>query len=225
MEHINILIVDDHKIIINGIKSLLEDADDIRIAGEANDGQEALDFLRQNPDIEVVLMDVRMPNKDGIQATQEITQLFPDVRVMALTMFDDNQYITNMLQAGARGYILKNTSKQELIRAIRMVADGETYFSSDVTSVVMSTFMAKSNSQGTNGKMSDFDPSELTSREVEILQLIAQELTNKEIADKLNISPRTVHSHRRNLMQKIGVKNTAGLVRFAIQNGIIKGAK
>lgn len=220
METINILIVDDHKIIINGIKSLLEDATDICILSEAADGLEAIQSIKNVSDIQLVLMDIRMPNMDGVQATREITAQFPHIKVVALTMFDDNQYITSMLQAGARGYILKNTGKQELIRAIRLVAEGGTYFSSDVTSVVMSTYMNKSTPTAVS-RGTELDPSQLTGREIEILKLIAFELTNKEIADKLIISPRTVHSHRRNLMQKIGVKNTAGLVRYALQFGIL----
>jgi DNA-binding NarL/FixJ family response regulator len=180
-------------------------------------------------------MDIKMPNKNGIETTQELLQKFPGLQIMALTMYDDEEYVTSMLQAGARGYVLKNTDQDELAEAIRQVAAGGTYFGQEAASAVMAKYMnptKKGSSAAGEGaaiaanetERDNLGPSpaevHLTSREKEILRLIASEHTNQEIADKLYISPRTVHSHRRNLMQKVGVKNTAGLVRYALQHAI-----
>jgi DNA-binding NarL/FixJ family response regulator len=220
MSAIKLLIVDDHKIIINGIRAMLEDVPHIQIIGEAYNGREAVEFVKKNHLIDLVIMDIKMPEVNGIEATKVILSEYPNIRVLGLSMFDDNLYISNMLQAGASGYILKNTDKQELITAIQKVAKGETYFSRKVTSIVMQTFVSKNIAPPQLNI--EIKPEELTYREIEILKLIAQQMTNQEIADKLQISPRTVHSHRRSLMQKMGVKNTAGLVRYAIQNNLIE---
>lgn len=219
MSAIKLLIVDDHKIIINGIRAMLENLPHIQIIGEAYNGREAVEFVN-NHSIDLVIMDIKMPEVNGIEATKAILSEHPDIKVLALSMFDDNLYISNMLQAGASGYILKNTDKQELITAIQKVAEGETYFSRKVTSVVMQTFISKNVASAQLN--TEIKPEELTYREIEILKLIAQQMTNQEIADKLQISPRTVHSHRRSLMQKMGVKNTAGLVKYAVQNNLIE---
>ncbi|MCS6905473.1 MAG: response regulator transcription factor [Bacteroidia bacterium] len=220
MSAIRLLVVDDHRIIINGIRSMLEGIEEIQIIGEAINGREAVEFVKKNAEnVDVILMDIKMPEINGIEATKQILENFPHIKVLALSMFDDNLYITSMLQAGAQGYILKNTDKQELITAIQRVGEGETYFSRKVTSVVMQTFISKN--MGIPQAGFEVKPEELTAREIEILKLIAQQLTNQEIAEKLLISPRTVHSHRRSLMQKIGVKNTAGLVRYAVQNKLL----
>jgi DNA-binding NarL/FixJ family response regulator len=219
MSPIKLLIVDDHKIIINGIRAMLENLPDIQIIGEAYNGREAIEFVNKHS-VDLVIMDIKMPEVNGIEATKAILSAYPNIKVLALSMFDDNLYISNMLQAGASGYILKNTDKQELITAIQKVAEGETYFSRKVTSVVMQTFISKNVASGRGN--AEIKPEELTYREIEILKLIAQQLTNQKIAEQLQISPRTVHSHRRNLMQKIGVKNTAGLVKYALQNKIIE---
>jgi DNA-binding NarL/FixJ family response regulator len=220
---IRVAIADDHKLIINGIRSMLADSDDIVVVGEAADGLDLLRQLEAGLDPNVILMDINMPYKNGIETTLVVTQKHPQIRVLALTMFDDEDYITSMLQNGATGYILKNTGRPELIDAIKRVSLGQPYFSKEVTSVVMSKYMAKKDNAAAGANRNNAAPLvELTNREVEILKLIACEMTNQEIADKLFISPRTVHSHRRNLMQKIGVKNTAGLVRYAIHHSLIE---
>lgn len=224
MKTLNLLLVDDHNIIINGIKAMMDEESEIKIVGQANSGEEAVKQALELP-VDVILMDIKMPGMNGIQATEEILAKKPDVKIIALTMFDDDDYITSMLQAGARGYVLKNTGKKELLSAIEKVAEGETYFSGEVTSAIMKRYMNKGGTieQAAGKKTTTATaPIELTTREIEILRHIAYEMTNQEIADKLFISPRTVHSHRRNLMQKIGVKNTAGLVRYAIQYGLLE---
>jgi DNA-binding NarL/FixJ family response regulator len=222
MNPVRLLVVDDHKMIINGIRSMLQDVPDIQVVAEANDGDQALATIEQQQGVDVILMDIKMPNMNGIDATQAVVKRYPQTRVLALTMFDDDDYITSMLQAGATGYILKNTGRDELVEAIRRVSLGQPYFSKEVTSAVMSKYMARREGIGGSSRVSTLPPIELTNREIEILKLIALEMTNQEIADKLFISPRTVHSHRRNLMQKIGVKNTAGLVRYAINHQMIE---
>lgn len=230
MQPVKLYIADDHNIIITGILSMLEGVENVEVLETANSGDELIQKLEgaeQQPD--VVLMDIKMPNKNGIDATRELTEKHPDLKIMALTMYDDEEYVTTMLKAGAKGYVLKNTGKEELLKAIDKVAAGETYFSNEATAAVMSRYMnAGGEGNFPNPNLGGGGKSEvgntnvtLTRREKEILKLIASEMTNQEIADKLFISPRTVHSHRRNLMQKVGVKNTAGLVRYAIQESLI----
>lgn len=216
MKKVKILIVDDHPMIRHGIKSLLDDEDKFDVADEADNGNEALKKLSKNH-FDLVIMDIKMPEMNGIEATEEIVKNYPDVKVLAISMYDEQRYIVKMLQAGALGYVLKNTGKQELMTAINTVMDGESYFSQEVSSIMMSQFMSKKT-------MSNEPVREdvvLTKRETEIIRLIAEELTNTEIADRLGISPRTVDTHRRNLLQKLDVKNTAGLVKYAIQHHIL----
>jgi DNA-binding NarL/FixJ family response regulator len=215
---IRILLVDDHKMIRDGIRALLHDTTEIVIADEAENGREALELLRGGElKVDLIVMDVRMPEMNGIEATKIIAEEFPAIPVLSLSMHDEVEYISKMLQAGASGYLLKNAGKVELVMALKKVAAGEKYFSSEVSYAMMMNYISG------DGKK-DRGPREnvqLTKREEEIIKLIASEMTNQEIADKLNISLRTVDTHRRNLLQKLGVKNTAGLVRYAIQNGLI----
>jgi len=174
-----------------------------------------IDILEKES-IDLVLMDIEMPEMDGIQTTRYLTENFEKVGVLALTMYDDESHIIKMLQVGAMGYILKSTNKKELTEAIKTVASGESYFAKEASEVIMRRFMKKK----TLSKSLAYKVA-LTRREKEVLKLIAEEFTNNEIAKKLYISARTVDTHRRNLLQKTGVKNTAGLVKYAIQNDII----
>jgi DNA-binding NarL/FixJ family response regulator len=216
---IRILLVDDHKMIRDGIRALLDDVADIEVIEEADNGRECLELIRSGevkPD--VVVMDVRMPEMTGIEATKIMSEEFPGIPVLSLSMHDEVEYISKMLQAGASGYMLKNAGKAELVSAIQKIAAGEKYFSSEVSYAMMMNYISG------EGKK-DRSPREnvvLTKREEEIIKLITSEMTNQEIADRLSISLRTVDTHRRNLLQKLGVKNTAGLVRFAIQNNLIE---
>ena len=217
MKKIRILIVDDHPMIRQGIKSLLNDKERFDVADEAANGNEALQKLSEDH-FDLVIMDIKMPEKNGIEATEEIVKRYPDVKVLAISMYDEQRYIVKMLQAGALGYVLKNTGKQELMTAIRTVMDGESYFSQEVSSIMMSQFMTRKATGVLEVSKEDIN---LTKRENEIIRLIAEELTNSQIADQLGISPRTVDTHRRNLLQKLDVKNTAGLVKYAIQHHIL----
>ena len=217
-DKIKILLVDDHQTIKDGIRAILKDVETIEVAAEASNGEEAITLLKDNP-YDMVLMDINMPKVDGIEATTFINKNFNDVKVLALTMHDDDEYILKMLQAGALGYILKTTGQQELVDAIKTVAKGESYFTQEVSSVLLGQFVKKKKT----AEKKKYKEVPLTSREKEILKLIAEEYTNQEIADKLFISPRTVDTHRRNLLLKLEVKNTAGLVRYAFKSGLIEG--
>ncbi len=217
-EPITLLLVDDHQIIRDGIKALLKDVPDVQITGEADNGQIALEMMAKHK-YAVIIMDVNMPVMNGIEATQAIVRDYPLVPVLCLSMHDEVEYISKMLQAGAHGYILKNSGKQELVNAIHKLSQGEKYFSSEVSYAMMMTYIGGSGS--TNRSSATKQNVQLTKREIEIISLIASEMTNQEIADKLSISLRTVDTHRRNLLQKLGVKNTAGLVRYAMQHNLI----
>lgn len=218
MKKVRILLVDDHPMIRHGIKALLNDVEQFEVIDEAGDGQEAIDKVA-TLDVDLVVMDIKMPNKTGIEATAEITSRFKEVKVLALSMYDEQRYIVKILQAGALGYILKNTGKQELMKAIRTVMSGESYFSQEVSSIMMSQFMSGRPTKSADLLRPDVS---LTKRETEIIKLIAEEMTNSEIAGRLGISPRTVDTHRRNLLQKLDVKNTAGLVKYALHNNLLE---
>lgn len=215
---IKLLLVDDHKIIRDGIKALFKGNDNIEIIGECNDGSEVLGFLKGNK-VDVILMDINMPAQNGIDTTKQIVDEFPDMKIIALTMHNEEGHISKMVKAGAVGYVLKNTDKAELVSAVTKVSEGGNYFNADLAEIMMSKYMK--DSPPVNKKTSLVSVDDLTNREIQILKLIAEEYTNNEIAAKLFISPRTVDTHRQNILQKLGVRNTAGLVRFAIQNEAI----
>lgn len=218
MNSINILIVDDHQMIREGIRASLSDTSDIRIVDEAASGEEALEKLKSHSSVTVVVMDISLGDgQDSVAITQKLLKLFPYLKILVLTMHDEEVHITTMLKTGASGYLLKDTGMDELVTAIRTVANGDTYFCKRVANTMMEKFMQKKKSVKT-GKI---PPEQLTKREREILQLIAEEYTNQEIAEKLFISHRTVDTHRRNLILKLNVKNTAGLVRYAIKYELV----
>ena len=203
---IKLFVVDDHQIFIDGIKALLHDIENIEIIGEANNGRQALERLKEiNAD--VVLMDIGMADLNGIETTKIILEKLPTVKIIALTMYDDQSKVAKMLRAGVKGYILKDTAKNELTQAIQTVAAGGVYYSDKV---IINTMQNISNE--TENLLS-----KLTNREIEIIKLIVKSLTNKEIAEKLSISELTVNTHRKNAMRKLMIKNTAGLVKFALE--------
>jgi DNA-binding NarL/FixJ family response regulator len=219
-ETIRILLVDDHKIVRDGIISLLQDESRYDIVGQAENGIEALDKIEQlAPDL--VLLDINMPIMDGLECARQITIKYPEVKILTLTMLNEQEHIKNMLAAGAGGYLLKNSGKEELIAAINKVMEGETYFSEEVKNLIMMDMIKKKTA---SGKISG-EPIPLTPRELDVLELIIDEYTNQEIAEKLFISVRTVDAHRRNLLEKTGSRNTAGLVKFAIENNLVKKKK
>ena len=208
---IKVLLVDDHRLIRDGIRFYLEkEGHDITIVGEANDGKQALIFLEKNPTkVDIMLTDISMPEMNGVELATEVNKNFPSVKIIALTMIKDSQYVKQMLQAGASGYLLKNAREKEIVDAVKTVYKGESYYAQEATKAIMD-FMSK--------KKQDSDVVAISKREKEVLRLIIDELSNQEIADKLFISIRTVEAHKRNLMEKTGSKTLAGLVKYAISN-------
>jgi DNA-binding NarL/FixJ family response regulator len=215
-----VLIVDDHKIVRDGIAALISSEQNISLVGQCTDGSEVVEFLKHH-DTEVILMDIMMPNMNGIEATKLAMKEFPDLKILCLSMNNEYNYIQEMLNAGAAGYILKNTGADDLLTAIKTVAEGKHYFSPEVTDIVINKHISGNKPDAKAEENAKLLQS-LTNREIEVLKLIAQEMTNVEIADKLFISRRTVDTHRQNLLQKIGTKNSIGLVRFAYSNGLIE---
>jgi DNA-binding NarL/FixJ family response regulator len=206
---IRIVIADDHRVMLDGIRALLRDVSGLEIVADALNGEELMTQVRTHqPD--VVLTDIQMPVKDGIQAATEIHAAFPQVKIIALTMLNESMFIRRMLEAGVSGYVTKNVDKDELVRVIHKVAGGEKHFSEEVTAQLMNNFSAPA--------ASPLDV--LTKREKEILTLIAQGLTDKEIAEKVFLSALTVISHRKNILSKLGLKNKVEITRFAMENGL-----
>lgn len=215
MANIRIAVVDDHEIVRDGISNLLEDEPGIDIIGEAETGKEAIAFCEDGYNLDLIIMDITMPEMDGIQATKIIKETNPDIKVLALTMLSEDQHIRKMIKAGASGYILKSSGKEELLQAIKKIMNGQHYFSDDATQAILQELV---NPEVNTTKSSE--KVNITDREMEVLELIVDEYTNQEIADELFVSVRTVDAHRRNLLQKTGAKNTAGLVKYAIKNGL-----
>ncbi|WP_135078280.1 response regulator transcription factor [Terasakiella sp. SH-1] len=204
---IRVLLIDDHPLVLDGIRSRLEDDDLIEVIAEGANGEEALALAKEHhPDI--VLMDINMPVMNGLEAAERFASDEPDVKVLMLTMHDSREYITRVLKAGAKGYILKDVSSSEMVSAIKAVYEGKTYYSSGVTDILL-------NEGGTKEVP-------LTDREKTILQLLAEGNSNKHVARELDISVRTVETHRRNIKRKLNVKTSAGLVKYAIENGIVE---
>lgn len=216
MANIRIAVVDDHEIVRDGVKMLLEDEPGLQVAFEAETGKEAVELCKKKePDL--VIMDITMPEMDGIQATKIIKNNYPDIKILALTMLSEDQHIRKMIKAGASGYILKSSGKNELIKAINSIMEGNHYFSDGATKAILQELV---NPVVTKSK--DDDEVNITERELEVLKLIVDEYTNQEIAEELFVSVRTVDAHRRNLLQKTGVKNTAGLVKYALKNKLFQ---
>ncbi len=211
-EPIKLLLVDDHPIVRRGVAACLAKEPNLLVIGEAADGYQALEKVRElHPDI--VLMDVDMPQMDGLAVTQILRKEFPQIKVLMLSMYRDTDYIVRILQSGARGYVLKDAPTDELVRAVEVVNSGESYFSSDVARVALSQFVS--------GPGNGPSPSNLTNREREVLVHIAEGFSNKEIASQLNVGVRTVETHRERIMRKLNIRNVAGLTKFAIAKGLI----
>lgn len=209
---IKIVIADDHQVVIDGLKSILDNVEDIEVVGECLNGVQVIEYLESNELPNIILLDINMPEMNGVETTRIIRRDFPMVQTLILSMYDTPEFIRNVVNAGASGYVLKNTNKNDLLAAIRTVSHGEKYYASDVVSVVMDS-MRKNESGNLN--------MEITEREKEVMRLIADGLTTNEIADKLFISAHTVNTHRKNLLSKLNIKNTASLVRYALDQGIV----
>lgn len=220
MENIKVFLVDDHKLIRDGIKAHFNNDDRFQVVGEASNGKEALEKLENSP-VDVVLMDVNMDIMDGIECTAQLKNDHPDIKVLALTMLAENKHIKEMLKAGAVGYLLKNSTEAEIKQGIISVKSGMPFYSPEVMQTVMNNLGAPVLAKK---KVSRFEPViQLSEREKEVLVLVIKEFSNQEIADKLYISKRTVDAHKRNLLEKTGAKNVAGLVIYALNHNIIDG--
>jgi DNA-binding NarL/FixJ family response regulator len=205
-----ILLVDDHSVVRQGFRMILSAQPDLEVIGEAGDGLQAVERVGElQPDL--VVMDVSMPGLNGIEATRRIMEIAPRCRVLALSMHRDAVYVREILRAGARGYLLKDAFDQDLVNAIRSIAQGQAYLSPAISDAVLSDY-----------RKHVTDPIDLlTSREREVLQLIAEGQTNKEIATRLNLSVYTVEAHRGRIMEKLNLHSTGELVRFALRKGLI----
>lgn len=215
MEKIRVLVVDDHTIVRDGIRALLGLAGDIEVVGEAENGREALDRVRELvPD--VVLMDVAMPTMDGLEATRRIHREFPQTKVLALTQYDDREYVFSVVEAGAQGFISKTAASAEVVSGIRAVHRGDSFLSPSVARLLVEHYR-----EGATVRKSQDPYGQLTDREREILKLLAEGYTGQEIAEMLVISPKTVEGHKTNLMSKLDIHSRIDLVKYALRKGII----
>lgn len=219
MDRIKVLLVDDHQIVRDGIKSILTDEQDILLAGSVCNAKEALTFIETNlPD--VVIADLSMPNISGIELTEIITTKYTSVKVLILSMFNNEEYIVKAIQAGAKGYLPKQDSTTEiLLEAIRTIHNGDDFFSPSISKIVMKSFV--NNLKGSKSNKTS-EKIQLTSREKEILKLYVEGFTNTEISDKLNLSIHTVKTHKNNIMQKYNFKSTVEMIKHAIKNKIVE---
>jgi len=216
MERIKLGIADDHKIFRNGIKATLEDCADFDFVLEASNGAELIEGLN-NVTPDVILMDIKMPVMDGIQATTHVKKYYNHIKVLALSMFNEDKYIVDMMKAGASGYLLKNAEPEEIIEAISTVYHKDYYFNEHLSVTLIKQLSAKSQPVSFDRFKADFND-----REIDILKLVCQEYSNQEIADRIYLSVRTVEGYRARLFEKTKSKNLVGLVIFAIKAGIIQ---
>lgn len=209
---VKVLIADDHQMFIDGLKSMLKQTIGIEVVGEAMNGKEVIERCSKQ-EVDIVIMDISMPVMDGIEATKVLLKSHPEVKVLGLSMYNDRNFISDLLKSGAHGYILKNTGKDDLLDALHTLKSGETYLGEDVSKTLLSSFLKKSK-LAIEEKLSD--------REIEVLECIALGFTTQEIASKLFISKNTVETHRKNLLYKLKARNTAELINNAYKKRIIQ---
>lgn len=213
MKKIKVFIIDDHQLVRDGFKALLSEEKNMTVVGEAADAQEFFRKIRNlSPD--VVLADISLPGMSGIEMTQKITREYPEMRVLILSMYTNEEFITKSIKAGAKGYLPKNTTRKELTSAIQAVAQDKEYFSAAISDTLLQSYVQKVRQPGTAGT----EPPSLTAREIEILKLTASGLSNADIARQLFISIRTVESHKNHIMSKLELKTPAELILYAIRN-------
>jgi len=211
---ITVFLADDHRMVREGFRLLLETQPDIRVTGEAGDGREAVRLVMKEPP-DVVLMDIAMPELNGVEATEQICQNCPTVKVIILSMYSTTQHIFRAFKAGARGYILKESAGDDVIKAIRTVQGGRIFLCSEISEAVVGEYIKTH-----EGGITDDPLSRLSAREREILQLLVEGKSNVRIAELLYLSPKTIETYRSHLMQKLGINDLPGLVKFAIQHGL-----
>lgn len=207
---LQILIVDDHQILLDGIEAMLHGVGDFKVVGKCSDGNTALNFLSENP-VDVLLTDLYMPKMTGMELTQKVKKRFPNVKVLALSVSYDVSIVHDLIDAGISGFIIKTIGRNELIEAIKTIAQGNIYFSREVSNEILRSLSNRTEEEVYH----------LTEREIEIVKLIAQELSNAEIANKLCISERTVETHRKNIYRKTNTKTIVGLIKYAVEHKLI----
>jgi DNA-binding NarL/FixJ family response regulator len=212
-EKLRIIIVDDHEFFRNGVKMVISKLKYAKVVAEASNGKEFLEVLKDK-EADIILMDIEMPIMNGIEATEKALEEYPDLKIVGLTMFNDEEYVDRMIDAGASGFLLKNISKEILDQALQSIASGNTYYSPELWEY----FSKKISQEKKAGEMEQ----QFTKREMEILTLICDGLSNREIADRLFISERTVVGHKSNLLAKTNTKSTIGLLSYAIKNKLVE---
>jgi len=210
----NILLVEDHEMIRDAVRTYFDENDEFNLLDEAQNGLQALSLIKSN-NYDLILTDINMPKMDGLELMKNLRSDFPDQKTLVLSMFDDGIHIKNMIELGANGYVLKNVSKTELFTAMTQIIDGDDYFSKEVYDTLIKNISKRV------PKARLTKESSISDREKEVLIMIASEFSNQEIADKLFISIRTVETHKRNLLEKTGCKNVAGLVMYAVEREIV----
>lgn len=219
---LRILIADDHELARNGIRALLESHPGWEVCGEAKDGRETVELaVSLRPDI--VLLDIGMPNLNGLEAARQILAIFPEVAILILTMHDSDNIVREVLRAGARGYLLKSDAGRDLVAAVEALQLQRTFFTTRVSQMVLDGYLDRQ-TRNVGAMLKDDDRTEnsLTSREREVIQLLAEGKTSKEVAVTLNLSVKTAETHRTNLMRKLGLHSVADLTRYAVRNGIVQ---
>lgn len=212
MSKIKIIITEDHSMVREGIKLMLNTLENIEIVGDFPNGKELIDFLEKDNNVDIILMDLSMPIMNGIETTRIIKEKYKKIKIIAITMHDEQSFIIDMYKSGADGYVLKESGSEDLLKAIETVSQGKSYFTNDVSIKLI-------NSLANN--LIEPQKQLISSRESEIIRLVSRGLKNKQIAEKLCLSARTVESHRRNILNRLNLKNTAEMINYAIKEGIV----
>ncbi len=219
MSEVKILLAEDHLVVRNGIKLLLDSQETFTVCADVNNGREVLDLLNTGLKVDVLITDLSMQDMDGLQLVQEMKSLYPDIKVIVLTMLNCSQHVCKSFEFGAKGYLVKNVGADEMIFCIKHVHKGGRYLCEEIAMDFVQMSIEKHNCIPMPVDLSELD---LSNRELEVLQLLSEGLTNLEISDKLFLSKRTVEGHRQNLIEKTKSRNTPALIKFAMQNGLIK---
>jgi len=210
--------VDDHQLVRDGIKALLVSAEELSILGEASSGKECFEKIALEPP-DILILDISLPDTNGIEITKRITAEYPETKVLILSMYTNEDFIFNSLKAGARGYLPKNTSREELLSAIHAIYEGDEFFADSISRIMLKSYVRKAKEDDLTPQRG---PIPLTAREIEILKLFAEGFINKEISDQLDISIRTVETHKNHIMKKLELKSTVELIKYAIRNKIVE---